>query len=165
MKRVPLLALALLAVPATAHAQDQEASTEGTRYPPSSVRPKIIGGGIAVTAIAYGVGFVAAETWPEAPGASSLKIPIVGPWMAIAQNKCGDPNEKDCTGSIWIRGVLTAIGGIAQLAGLGLVAEGIAMKTEAPAAKPDAASTTAFVVRPVPIVTPTVAGVGLVGTF
>ncbi|UQA62298.1 hypothetical protein [Polyangium aurulentum] len=160
---LPTLALALAATPALAQEAAADAE-EAPRYPPPSVRPKLIAGGLAVTAIAYGVGFVAATSWPDAPGASSLKIPVAGPWIAIAQNKCGIPNETDCSGSIWLRGLLTGLGGLAQLGGLGLVAEGIFMKTQAPAPKPDE-SATAIVVHPFPIVTSHSTGIGVVGTF
>ncbi len=155
------LALVLGAAPCFAQ-ETEEAPTP--RYPPSSVRPKLIGGGLAITAIAYGVGIVAATSWPDAPGAEALKIPVVGPWMAIAQNKCGDPTVTDCSGSIWLRGILTAVGGIAQLGGLGIVAEGIFMKTEATAPKPAEAEQSAFIM-PYPIVSPHGAGLGIVGTF
>ncbi len=161
---LPTLALALAATPALA----QEAATDAAvddapRYPPPSVRPKLIAGGLAITAIAYGVGFVAATSWPDAPGAEALKIPVAGPWIALAQNKCGIPDEDDCTGSIWVRGLLTGLGGLAQLGGLGLVAEGIIMKTQAPAPKPEEG--TAIVVRPFPIVTAHSTGIGVYGTF
>jgi hypothetical protein len=166
MKRALLLlstlALALAATPALAQEAAADAD-DAPRYPPSSVRPKLIAGGLAVAATAYGVGFVAATSWPDAPGAEALKIPVVGPWIAIAQNKCGIPNETDCSGSIWVRGLLTGLGGLAQLGGLGLVVEGIVMKTQAPAPKPE--ETTAFVVRPFPIVNAHSAGVGVFGTF
>jgi hypothetical protein len=160
---VPTLALGLAATPALAQEAAADAE-EAPRYPPSSVRPKLIAGGLAVTAIAYGVGYVAATSWPDAPGADALKIPVAGPWIAIAQNKCGDPKETDCSGAIWLRGLLTGLGGLAQLGGLGLVAEGIFTKTQAPAPKPDE-SATAIVVHPFPIVTAHSTGIGVVGTF
>jgi hypothetical protein len=96
-----------------------------------------------------------------------LKIPIVGPWIALAENKCSTPGSDYCSDELWLRGLLTGLGGVAQLAGLGLVVEGIVMKTEAAAPKP-AESTeteTARFIMPYPIVTPTSVGVGLVGSF
>ncbi|HVK64865.1 MAG TPA: hypothetical protein VM694_10335 [Polyangium sp.] len=158
-----LVTLALLLGSSQSFAEETE-EAPAPRYPPSSVRPKLIGGGLAITAIAYGVGFVAATSWPDAPGAESLKIPVVGPWMAIAENKCGDPTSTDCSGSIWLRGLLTGLGGLAQLGGLALVAEGIIMKTEAVAPKPAEAEQSAFIM-PVPIVAPNMTGLGLVGRF
>jgi len=157
----------LAATPALA----QDEAPEPLRYPPFSVRPKLIGGGLAITAVAYGVGFVAATSWPDAPGVESLKIPVVGPWMALAENKCKTPGSDNCSNEVWLRGILTGIGGMAQLAGLGLIVEGIVMKTEAAAAKPapstettETTETTSFVM-PYPILTPTSVGVGLVGSF
>ena len=89
-----LITLALLLGSSQSSAEESD-EAPAPRYPPSSVRPKLIGGGLAITAIAYGVGVVAATSWPDAPGAESLKIPVVGPWMALAQNKCGDPTVTD----------------------------------------------------------------------
>jgi hypothetical protein len=151
-------ALVLTAAPSLA----QDAAPEPERYPPWSVRPKLIGSGLALTAIAYGVGIVAATSWPDAPGADALKIPVAGPWIALAQNRCTAEREEDCADEVWLRGILTGVGGVVQLAGLALVTEAIVMKTEAAPAKP--AETKAFVM-PYPIVSSHSVGLGFVGTF
>jgi hypothetical protein len=161
MKRFSIAITAALVV-ASAPCLAEDAAPEPQRYPPSSVRPKLIGGGLALTAIAYGVGFVAATSWPEAPGADALKIPIVGPWIALAENRCTTPGSVHCSDQVALRGILTGVGGVVQLAGLALVTEAIVMKTEAAAPKP--AETSAFVV-PYPIVSSSSVGLGFVGTF
>lgn len=155
-----LVALALSLASAPCFAQDTV--EEAPLYPPSSVRPKLIGGGLAITAISYGVGFVVATSWPDAPGAESLKYPIVGPWMALAENKCSTPGADDCASQVWLRGILTTIGGVAQLGGLALVTEALVMKTQAVAPAP--AETGKFIM-PYPIITTNGGGLGLIGTF
>src|SRR4051812_20939601 len=58
------------------------------RYPPSSVRPKLVIGGLAISGLAYGAAIGTASNWPEVPGAAGLKIPFVGPWLALGQSGC-----------------------------------------------------------------------------
>lgn len=73
--------------------------------------------------------------FPDAPGAKDLRIPIAGPWMAIANNGC-PPNEPDCS-KVWVvmRTILTAIDGIGQAAGIGFALEGIFLPTQEPRPK------------------------------
>ena len=58
---------AVLFAPAPLHAQEAEGEGEGPpkRYPPSSVRPKLIIGGLAVTGLGYGAAFLSASLAPE----------------------------------------------------------------------------------------------------
>ncbi len=130
------------------------------RYPPSSVRLPLILGGSFVTLAAYGITVASALTWDDVPGADAMLVPIVGPWIAVAQNGCA-PDDPDCGAILWIRGILLVIDGIAQAGGLGLIGEGIFMTTEAdaPAEKP----ATSWMVAPV--VTPTQTGIGVIGSF
>jgi hypothetical protein len=160
MKRAAIALLAAMALAsATAGAQEAE---EPQRYPPSSVRLKLVVGGLVVTGVAYGAGFLAASSWPDAPGASELKIPVVGPWIALAKNGCA-ADDPDCGFALYFRGFLTVVDGLMQLGGLGIAGEGIFMTTEASAPTPP--STSKVIVRPAPIVTGTGAGFGVVGTF
>lgn len=162
MKFSPLciaLALTLLAAPCFA----EDSVEEPQRYPPSSVRPKLIGGGIAITGIAYGIGFVGATSWPEVPGIESLKIPVVGPWMSLAKIACVDPTDPDCGTELAFRGILLTVSGVVQLGGLALITEALVMKTQAVAPTPTTES--ARFVLPIPMITPHSAGIGLIGTF
>jgi hypothetical protein len=152
-----LAAAPLLAASAAAQEPDQPA-----RYPPSSVRPKLIAGGIAVAGLAYGAGFLAASSWPEVPGSSELKIPVVGPWIALAKNDCAK-DDPDCGFILYMRGFLTIIDGLMQAGGVGIAGEGVFMTTEASAAQE--AKPSAITVRPAPIVSGTGVGLGVVGTF
>jgi hypothetical protein len=158
MKSAAIAVLAALALSSTtAGAQEAE---EPQRYPPSSVRVKLVAGGLVVMGLAYGAGFLAASSWPDAPGASQLKIPVVGPWIALANNACA-ADDPDCGFVLYLRGFLTVLDGLMQLGGLGIAGEGIFMTTEASAP----ARASAVIVRPAPIVTGTSAGLGVVGAF
>jgi hypothetical protein len=152
----------LVAVPLLAASAAAEDPEPPTRYPPSLVRPKLIAGGLAITGLAYGAGFLAASSWPEVPGSSELKIPVVGPWIALTKNDCAK-DDSDCGFILYMRGFLTIIDGLMQAGGVGIAGEGVFMTTEASAAPEARAS--AITVRPAPIVEGTGVGLGVVGTF
>ena len=169
MKRPLALATLTLALAAASVANAEEPSAlpapatsaaPEVRYPPPSVRPKLIVGGLAISGLAYAAAFGAAASWPEVPGSAQLKIPFAGPWLALGQSGCA-ADDPDCGAKIYLRGVLYVIGGIAQLAGLGLIGEGIFMKTEAPRQS----KSLALSLQPVPMVTARFTGLGLVGSF
>lgn len=174
MRLHPLpIALALVALcPTAASAQEAPAAETPTpsdevelpqRYPPSSVRVKLIAGGLALTGLAYGAAALSGTQWSDAPGADALKVPIVGPWIALGQNECA-ADDPDCGFILYLRGFLTVVDGILQAGGLGIAGEGVFMTTEAEA--PAEASTAAGLeLRPVPMITPHSGGVGVVGRF
>lgn len=109
------------------------------------------------------------------PGSASLKIPVAGPWIALGKSGCAVDETSPCAAKIGVRAALLVLDGIVQLGGLALIAEAIIMKTEssAPApAKKDSALALRFSSRhvnveltPVPVVSSTMSGMGLVGTF
>jgi hypothetical protein len=140
-------------------------SSEGDklRYPPSSVRAPLVIGGLAFTLVAYGgaAGMAAAFGDAEVPGADSLYVPLVGPFVALGRIGCS-PNESDSCGELnALRGVLYVLDGLAQLGGLGIAAEGLFATTEA-TGTPGRAG---LELTPVPIVNAEVRGIGLVGRF
>jgi hypothetical protein len=189
--KLPLVIATLslaLAVASPARAEEPAAPSEPAtdakaevRYPPSSVRPKLIIGGVAIAGLAYAGAFITATSWSERdtidgttepPGRSDgLKIPIVGPWIALGKIGCVTPNPSnpsDCGAEPIIRGVLYAVDGVIQLGGLGLIAEAIIMKTEAnPAPKKSLALRLpgGVTVHPLPVATQGFTGVGFVGSF
>lgn len=163
-----LLTASLLAASARAEAPATDTSTaiaarageeNPMRYPPSSVRVPLILGGLGFTAAVYGASAGLAAAWPDAPGVQSLYLPVAGPWMALAENRC-PTGEADCGAILYVRGALEALSGLAQLSGLVIALEGIVTTTEA-ASGGRRAST----VRVVPTVSPSVAGLAVHGTF
>lgn len=183
-----LLAALLVAAPLAARADDEtpkkdekpspyekdkpaeeKSSAVKLRYPPSSVRVPIIVSGLLITGAAWGVAFGCGMGWPEVPGSKELRIPIVGPWLALGKSGCA-PDDPDCGAKVYVRGVLYVIDAITQLAGLGLVAQGIFMKTEAKAKSAGRAPFLGmkkgdFSIAPVPGAGPSSTGLSVVGTF
>ncbi|MFO0612298.1 MAG: hypothetical protein U0414_06910 [Polyangiaceae bacterium] len=163
----------------TAKPADDEPDPNVMRYPPRGVRWGLILGGSTLTIGAYVASLSAGFGWPEVPGSDTLKIPIVGPWIALAKNDCSaDLIEADgsCGATIYVRSVLEVLSGLVQVAGLPLIGEGIFMTTEAPgkvdpnadpSAAPKEASSKRLIetLRIAPIVTPTTGGIGIYGTF
>jgi hypothetical protein len=163
MKLIASLALCIVSAVVCLPAQAEEAA-EKQRFPPSSVRGKVIAGGVIITGVGYGAALGTAYGWADAPGSNELKIPVVGPWIALGKAGC-PASDPDCGFSLYLRGFLTALEGMIQIGGLGLVAQGLFMTTEAAPAAPPRRSAIAFTMRPVPVVTPTFTGAILVGSF
>jgi hypothetical protein len=137
------------------------------RYPPSSVRLPLILGGIGLAGGSYAVGFFVSTQWSDVPGSKELRIPVVGPWISLAKTAC-HPDNPDCGGLLYVRGVLTVLGGLIQAGGLAIAAEGIFIKTESE--KPKAARVLEWksggvTVRPIPIASTHMNGLGVAGTF
>jgi hypothetical protein len=134
---------------------------EPKRYPPSSVRWKLILGGAGLTGVAYAATLGSSLIWPHQAGITAMRVPIAGPWIALGQNAC-PKSDPECGAMLYVRGALFVISGIVQASGLGLVGEGIFMTTEAEGPKAKAARP---IVVPMPIITGSTAGFGVVGTF
>ncbi len=167
MKLLLSISLAALALTAMGTARADEPAeavaaepARDTPLPPSSVRLKLGLGGIAVAGGAYAMSFAMASNFPEVPGMTGLKIPIVGPWIALGQSGCAT-DDPDCGAKVVLRGFFLVLDGLAQIGGLGLIAEGVLVKTD-PSAPAKAA---AFTIRPTPLVTGSVTGLGFVGFF
>lgn len=138
-------------------------------YPPPLVRLKLIAFGLLITGGAWGASFGTATNWPTVPGSAQLKIPIVGPWIALGKSGCA-PEDPGCSaGTVGVRGALYVLDGIAQIAGLALITEAIVMKTESPSKAKSSAwpalRLRGVEVSAVPVTSPLMKGLGLVGTF
>src|SRR4051812_38365689 len=105
LRSISLLTLGALAITATTTARADEpvgptvaaAATPAKESPnpPSSVRPKLALGGVAVAGGAYAMSYAMASNFPEVPGTTELKIPIVGPWIALGKSGCAT-DDPDC---------------------------------------------------------------------
>lgn len=129
------------------------------RHPPSTVRTSILFAGLGFTAAAYGITALTSYGFPSAPNAQELRLPVIGPWLALATNRC-PAEEPDCGAIVYGRGILEVLSGLAQLGGLAIATESLFLTTETPSTQPAAVS---FSVRP--SVTPSLAGFSVVGTF
>jgi len=150
------LALAALAVPGSALADDL---APPLRYPPTSVRTPIFVGAAIVFGVGYGGVAIGAAAAPEWPGSEELYIPFAGPFMSLANLRCPDADPKCDPGFLVLRGSLITASALAQLGGLALLIQGIALKTEAAPKKKE--PTKVFGITP--FVAPAQAGAGGVG--
>lgn len=165
---------------ASSEARAEEPPPPPVRYPPSSVRPRLIAGGLLITGIGYGAAILGSEAGPNWPGAQELKVPVIGPWWALGLNRCpertdvnfltGKPSvfREKCEGYEYLRAGLLILDGLVQAAGLAIVVEAITMKTEATASPKKSAmrfDLGSVTFHPTPLISPTVAGLGLTGTF
>jgi hypothetical protein len=173
--------IALLGAATTAHAQDKATDIAGlpaaqeesdvapvVHYPPPLVRLKLIGFGLLIGGAAWGASFASARNWPTVPGSKYLGIPIAGPWMALGKSGCAT-DVPNCSGAtVGVRGAMYVLDGIAQLAGVALIAEAIVMKTESAPQRKSALPgfrLGGVEVSAVPVASPTMKGLGFVGTF
>lgn len=152
---------ALVTIGSSARADDSEPLMK--RYPPTSVRWKIVATGAVVVGAAWGVSYLTSTQWPDVPGANQMKIPVIGPWIALGHAGCS-PSNTDCGALLYVRGVLQVIDGLVQAGGVGLIGEGLFMTTESEEASPKKKAAH-MTWRPMPIVTPHTTGLGFVGTF
>lgn len=134
LSRCLLASLAFgFAVLPSATASADEAPTRAfvvdDRKPPSSTRWKLVLGGLGTSAAFYAAVQPFSYSWPDAPGVRDLRVPIAGPWMALANNGCSG-DEPDCS-TAWriFRGFFEILDGLGQAGGLGIALEGLFVPT------------------------------------
>jgi len=139
-------------------------TTDPNAFPRDSTRWTLVLGGVGMTGVWYGAAVGFSYLWPDAPGAMDLRIPVAGPWMALADTGCAD-DEPDCSMfKVVLRAVLTTFDAIGQTGGIGVALEGLFL----PTATGPAASTATSGVQwtPVPVVTEDGhLGLGVFGRF
>jgi hypothetical protein len=162
-------ALSSLLWPALARAEEptiDQIEYHPAELPPDGARGRAILVGLALTAGWYGASVGTSYLWSDAPNARDLRLPVVGPWMALGDVGCGS-RESNCTTITVIgRTALAVVSGIGQAGGLFAVVEGLVMDTgtAAPAAPArDAARGTSWAATPV--VLSGGAGLEIVGRF
>lgn len=156
--------LALLALVAPGQAQAEEPVHDGDELParakpapepdlpPPSTRLNLALTGIGVTAGFYGAAVGSSLIWHTGPWADEIRIPIVGPWMAMPYFKCGS-GELNCgTALVIARGVLAGIDAIGQAGGVLVALESLFVPTASAKRAASARRSTHARVRPVPFV-------------
>lgn len=136
--------------------------------PPDGARSRVILVGAALTAGWYGAAVGTSFVWPDAPNAKELRLPVVGPWMALGDVRC-DARESRCsTVSLVLRTALGVVSGVGQAGGLFAIVEGLLMDTgsagPAPSAPRDATSSGASW-SAAPVMLSDGAGIELFGRF
>ena len=134
--------------------------------PPDGARTRAILVGLALTAGWYGASVGTSYLWADAPNASDLRLPVVGPWMALGDVRC-DARESRCsTVSLVLRTALGVVSGVGQAGGLFAIVEGLLMDTGSAGAAPIAPKTSS---RPswsaAPVMLSDGAGIELFGRF
>ena len=140
-------------------------------YPEPGVQTGLFFAGLGTTAGWYGAALGFSYLFPDAPGADDLRIPVAGPWMALADTGCAD-DDPDCSIFIVVlRAILTTMDAVGQAGGVAVMAEAIFLPTQERAAPPERRRPrlrreTGVVVRPAPVVTGRDGvGLGVIGSF
>lgn len=133
--------------------------------PPPAARTNAIVAGIATTAVAYGLALSASLLVEERDfrGAKELRIPVAGPWLSLAKTGCPESDPDCSTAPLVIGAILTIFDGVAQAGGLGIIGEGLFLRTSSgrPAQKAEGPT-----VRAVPLnFGKGGVGLGVLGTF
>jgi hypothetical protein len=134
--------------------------------PQPSTRWNLLFTGLAVTGVSYGLALGASYIWPDGRTSEELRVPIVGPWMAIADTGCPE-GESDCSTVLLVVGaIFTGVDGVLQAGGLGIALESAFIPTSSGAKREKRAASDALRVRPVPYVAGRDGvGLGVAGTF
>lgn len=165
------LSLWLLARPAGAQERPPGPTSEPGRaalppeYPPPSAQGSLALTGAAVLAAWYGLAAGSTFLWSDYPGATDLRIPLAGPWMAIGQAGCAE-DQPDCS-KVWVvvRAILMGIDGVGQAGGTLVLGESLFLPTSPASVEKPGPTSDMVGVRPVPWVSGDRLGLGLVGTF
>jgi hypothetical protein len=120
--------------------------------------------GVATTGVAYGLAVGGSYLFPDFRGASDLRIPVAGPWLALGRTGCPE-NDPDCSPVLLVLGaVLMIFDGVTQAGGLAIVGEGLFLNTSSGRATPRKAAGPTW--RAVPLnLGKDGTGLGVVGTF
>ncbi len=133
------------------------------RHPPMGTRLNLALAGTAVTGLFYAPVLASSFIWSESPGASDMRIPLVGPWMKIGQTKLcsARPETDNCNNFTVVLGaVLLALDGLGQAGGVGLILESLFLRSEpesnlstgSPQGSPFLWNTAGVELSPVPLV-------------
>jgi hypothetical protein len=106
----------------------QEDTNPNTKPPPSA-RVNVFLVGAAVTAGWYGVALGTSYLWSDSDGAASLRIPVAGPYMALAKTGCADTEPSCDTLTLVVRTVFTVLSAVGQTGGVLAMGEGLFMAT------------------------------------
>lgn len=134
--------------------------------PPPAARTNHLVAGAVTTAVSYGLALGASFMVEERNfrGAKDLRIPLVGPWMAIGRTGCPESNPSCSKAALVVTAILTAFDGVVQAGGLAIIGEGLFLKTSS--ARPAPRKAEGPTVRAVPLQFERGGvGLGVVGSF
>jgi len=143
---------------------DKDSNPSAVPPPSTHVNLLLLGAGLTVGW--YGAAYGASYLWPDSDGASSLRVPIAGPYMALAKTGCSDREKavSSCgTFTLVLRTILTGLTAVGQTGGVLAMVEGIFVSTGSRGERPPPPSTSGVHVLPMvgvatPSFTPPIAG-------
>jgi hypothetical protein len=141
---LPIAALALSALCSTSEAAAEEPTIDQIEYhpaelPPEGARPRVILVGAALAAGWYGAAVGTSYLWSDAPNAKDLRLPVVGPWLALGDVGCGSREGSGCsTVPLIFRTAIAVVSGVGQAGGLFAIVEGLVMDTDSSPTAPAA---------------------------
>lgn len=119
-------ATALTGPSAMAQAEPPSHAMQEEAYPPHSARWKVFAAGLGTTAGFYAIAQPFAYGYSSTPGVKHLRIPIVGPWMALYDNVCvGGCNRY----AYWVRNAAMVLDGLGQAGGIFIMLESLFIPT------------------------------------
>jgi hypothetical protein len=117
----------------------EEATYDPSAYPPAGTRGRLLLTGAALMVGWYGVALGTSYLWQEAPNAKDLRLPVVGPFLALRDVGCGN-SERSCeTAIVVFRTAVSLVAGVGQLGGLVVFGEGLFVDS-GPAPAPSASA-------------------------
>ncbi len=105
-------------------------------HPDDGTRARTALAGLAVTAVGYGAALGSSYLFPDSPGSASLRVPVAGPFLALAKTGCASGDADCSTFTTIVRAVLTTANSVVQVGGLFVASESLFLKTQAPPAAP-----------------------------
>ena len=98
-------------------------------FPTPPAQPNLLLIGAVVAAGWYGGAVGLSYAWPDSDGASALRIPVAGPYMALAETGCSDREPTCGTLVVIFRTALTAFSAVGQTGGVLAMVEGLFLPT------------------------------------
>ena len=127
-----LAVLGCLSAPAAAdEPKPPERDTNPEEFPETPAQPNLLLIGGVVTGVWYGAALGTSYLWSDSPGASDLRIPIAGPYMALAKTGCGSAEVGCGTFTVVLRTILTSLAAVGQTGGVLAMVEGAFLPTAA----------------------------------
>ncbi|MEZ4221239.1 MAG: hypothetical protein R3B13_09925 [Polyangiaceae bacterium] len=119
----------IVSTPALADEPQRPERFDPSDYPPPHARWNLLLAGAGATAVWYGTAVGFSYLWPDAPGAKDLRIPVAGPWMALADTGCASDDPNCSTFTVVLRAILTTMDAIGQTGGVAVMVEAAVMPT------------------------------------
>jgi hypothetical protein len=138
MVRVSIAGLVLYSLlPSIAAAEEptiDQIEYHPAELPPPGARTRALVVGAALTVGWYGAAVGTSFLWPDAENAKDLRLPVVGPWLALGDTGCAASESRCTTVTVIARTAFAVVSGVGQAGGLFAIAEGIFMDTGSGAA-------------------------------